>query len=716
MSIPAAPDRSENGRSFTMFRNFIDDDYWRMKRCRLYFLVLRTRLRRSCDLTAEIHSIYWLNDMERNIRMKNCKFRVFLIVVSMIWFGLSLCSAQGIQKTSKLENDPMVRFLKVYDAFAQEKELHVTTDVSAEVQFQAKKLNLSITNEMDAQASPLRAKSVTRMAMVADAQTTEWQAVQYVHEDGPDFAVYSYVDNRWSKQLIPGNRYHDMNDYRNYFKSIKQVEILSEDKSSLLFGVTIDSGLLKENLLALAVDPKGNAVTLPDWLLDGIGDLNYQATVDKKEMRITSIQMDLSEIGQTVGANLIKKGNLPAPQADVLQALVQSMKIKAVMKFSPLNKAEQLAVPLEALASATVVPAYTPNAHDPIKLGANLELSGGSASFGQRTLQGMQFAVREANQAGGILGRQVKLVIADNASDPATAADKMVELVTQGDVLAVVGSVSSSNTIAAARVAENAQIPFITPTGTNPRVTFENGQERKYTFRACFIDPYQGKIMAAFAKEKLNAKTAAIVIDNSSGYSKTVALNFKHTFLANGGTIVAQEGYLYKDVDFGSQLEAIKAAEPDMIFIPGYYPEVGLIVKQARNLGISIPILGADGWDSSRLVEIAGSQALNQTFFSNHYSSQDPAAAAFVSKFKQQFGYEPDAFQALGYDATKILLEAIKKAQSTDPVKIQQALEATEIEGVTGKIVFDRLHNPIKPGIIIEMVDGVQTFVQRITP
>ncbi len=282
----------------------------------------------------------------------------------------------------------------------------------------------------------------------------------------------------------------------------------------------------------------------------------------------------------------------------------------------------------------------------------------------------------------------------------------------------MIGAVASTNSLSAAPVAERARIAMISPTSTNPRVTVERGQVKRYVFRACFIDPYQGKIMAEFAAGSLGARTAAIITDANSDYSREISQVFRSNFAANGGKIIAQESYRQKDEDFGEQITRLQDAKPDVIFVPGYYQEVGLFIKQAREAGITVPLLGGDGWDSTALVRIAGAEALNNAYFSNHYSPQDgsPAQNRFVAGFRQEYKTAPSAIGALGYDAALLILEAIKKANSADPEKIRDALENIETEGVTGKISFDAFHNPVKPAVIIKLVDGRQTFFQRISP
>ncbi len=355
-----------------------------------------------------------------------------------------------------------------------------------------------------------------------------------------------------------------------------------------------------------------------------------------------------------------------------------------------------------------------------IKIGGNFEMTGGIANFGNQTVNGIKLAFKEANDAGGVLGKKINFVVADNKSEPSEATNAITKLITQDKVVAVLGPVSSSNVLATLQVAQDNKIPVLTATGTNPKITVDdNGKVRPYVFRSCFIDPFQGTVMANFAAKSLKAKTAAMYIDNSSDYSKGLAQFFEEGFVKNGGQIVAREAFLQKDQDFKATLTKIKAQNPDVIFIPAYYEEVGKIVKQARELGITVPLLGTDGWDDPKLVEIAGAPALNNGFFSNHYSPQDtdPNIQKFVEAYKKEYGQEPSALAALGYDAGKMIIDAIKRAGSADPAKIREALEQTKnLQVSTGIITLDASHNPVKSAVVIEMKDGKQTFKEKINP
>lgn len=357
---------------------------------------------------------------------------------------------------------------------------------------------------------------------------------------------------------------------------------------------------------------------------------------------------------------------------------------------------------------------------DTIKIGANLELSGPVASYGSSELEGIELALEEINADGGIDGKQVELVKVDNKSDAAEATNAAIKLTDQDNVLAIIGAATSGNTVAQVQVAADSQTPLITPSGTSPTVTVaENGSVNEYAFRTSFIDPFQGTVAANFAANELGVKTAAVYADNASDYAKGLAASFIEDFEAAGGTIVAQESYVAKDTDFRSTLTRISSADPEFVFIPGYYEEVGLIVKQARDLGIDVPLMGADGWDSPTIVDLAGADALNNTFIINHYSAEDPDGKAkeFADKFEEKYGKLPNSFNALGYDTVYLLKDAIERAGELDGEAIKDALASTEgLELVTGAYSVDENHHPVKSATILEFVDGVQVFNTKVNP
>ncbi|MCL5290580.1 MAG: ABC transporter substrate-binding protein [Bacillota bacterium] len=356
-----------------------------------------------------------------------------------------------------------------------------------------------------------------------------------------------------------------------------------------------------------------------------------------------------------------------------------------------------------------------------IVIGGNFELSGNVATFGTAAANGAQLYFDEVNAAGGVLNKQIKFVSLDNKSDATEAANVATRMITQDKVVAILGATTSGDTLGFIQVAADNKIPVVTSSATNPDVTVDPNtkQVREYVFRACFIDPFQGTVMANFALKDLQAKTAVIYVDNNSPYSKGLAQFFKESFTKQGGQIVGEEAFVPEDQDFKATLTKIKGMNPDVVYCPGYYEQVGKIVKQAREVGITVPFLGGDGWDSPKLPEIAGPAALNNTFFSNHYSSEqdDPNVKAFVEKYKAKFGQVPDSMAALGYDAAILVVDAIKRSGDGSPEKIKDALKATkDVQAVTGKLSFDENHNPVKGAAILEMKDGKQVYKTYVNP
>lgn len=357
---------------------------------------------------------------------------------------------------------------------------------------------------------------------------------------------------------------------------------------------------------------------------------------------------------------------------------------------------------------------------DSIKIGAIGEMTGGNASYGTSMMRGFNLAVKEINAAGGVDGKKIVLVEADTKSEPAEAANAMSKLINQDKVSFVSGIFTSSSAIAACNISETAKVPYLAVGATNPAVTVaKDGSTKPNTFRVCFIDPFQGTVGANFVTNELKAKTAAIYIDNSSDYSKGLADFFKKSFVANGGSIVAEEAYLQKDTDFKAVLTKIKATNPEIIYVPGYYEEVGKIIKQARELGITVPIVGGDGWDSPKLPEIAGAEALNNTFFTNHYSPDADSAEskAFVAAFEKEYNQKPDAPAVLGYDALKLMVDAIKRAGAADPAKVSKALAETKsFNAVTGALALNDKHDAVKSVTIIKFQDGKQAYCATVNP
>lgn len=358
---------------------------------------------------------------------------------------------------------------------------------------------------------------------------------------------------------------------------------------------------------------------------------------------------------------------------------------------------------------------------DTIKIGGLLEMTGGSASFGISGKNGIDLALKKINEKGVLGGKKLSLVVADTKSEASEATNGMQKLISQDKVVAVIGPNQSSAVIASGAINNGAKVVDITPMGTNPDVTVDpkTKQVKPYSFRTCFIDPFQGTVMASFASNELKVKKAAIYIDNTSDYAKGLAQFFKENFIKNGGQVVIEEAYLQKDTDFKSTLTKIKAAQPDFIYIPGYYQEVGLIVKQAREMGITVPMAGGDGWDSAKLPEIAGKAALENTFFSSLYSPDDTSDLnkEFVAEYKKAYNTNPDVFAALAYDSALLVAKAIEDAGSADPAKIGEAMAKIKgFKGVSGEVTFNEQHNPIKSAVIIEHKDGKQTFKTKVNP
>jgi len=381
-----------------------------------------------------------------------------------------------------------------------------------------------------------------------------------------------------------------------------------------------------------------------------------------------------------------------------------------------------LSLGMVALLSVSLVAGCGKTSNTDIKVGGNLELTGTTAAFGSAAKNAINLAFEQQNTKGGVLeGKKLTLVAADNKSDAGESTAAVTKLVTQDKVVAVIGSMTSSVTLAAVPVVTDHKIPMISPSGTNSKVTVDptSGSVRPWVFRACFIDPFQGQVGANFALTNLKAKTAAVIIDQKSDYSKGLADAFVTNFTKGNGTIAITEQYVGgSDKDFRSILTNIKAKNPDMVWLPGYYGEVGLIVKQARVLGMTMPFMGGDGWDDPELFNIGGKEAMNNTFYVDHVATDDPAMATFVTEYKAKFNSEPNAMAALGYDAANLLIKAIGDAKGTDPEKLRSAIENMKgFQGVGGEITIDpKTHNPQKSAVIKANKDGKPTFLTRVAP
>lgn len=350
----------------------------------------------------------------------------------------------------------------------------------------------------------------------------------------------------------------------------------------------------------------------------------------------------------------------------------------------------------------------------PILVGYYGDLSGRTSSFGQSTKNGVEMAADEINKAGGINGRQIQIITEDDQGEPNKAATVVTKLINQDKVVALLGEVASSNSLAAAPKAQEAKIPMISPSSTNPAVT----QVGDYIFRVCFIDPFQGEVMAKFAANNLKAKRAAILYDFNSDYSRGLYEFFKRSFTGLGGEVVAERSYTQGDRDFSGQLTAIRAANVDVIYVPGYYGEVGVIANQTKQLGIKAPLLGGDGWDAPQLWQLGGA-SLNGDYISNHYSVDDPSPAIrkFVADYEARYRVLPDALAALGYDSMKVLADAINRAGGTDSAKLRDAIAATSnFPGVTGQITIDAERNAVKPAVVLKLQDSKFVYETTIYP
>ncbi len=349
-----------------------------------------------------------------------------------------------------------------------------------------------------------------------------------------------------------------------------------------------------------------------------------------------------------------------------------------------------------------------------IKIGEVGSMTGSEATFGMSTHQGIELAIKEKNAKGGVKGKKLELITVDNQGKPEEAAIGTTKLITQDKVIAVLGEVASSRSLAMAPIAQKNKIPMISPSSTNPKVTTIGD----YIFRVCFIDPFQGEVMAKFAADTLKVKKVAILRDVKSDYSLGLSDYFKAAFVKGGGEILVDQTYSSGDVDFNSQLTSIRSKKPEAIFIPGYYTEVGLIAKQARKLGIKVPLLGGDGWDSTKLYEIGG-KALNNGYFSNHYSKDDqsPSVQTFVKNYEAAYKATPDGLAAMGYDAALVLIAAMEKTKNLTPKEIRDAIANTkDFSAVTGKISIDDKRNASKPAVVLEIKDGKFLYKSTVSP
>ena len=365
------------------------------------------------------------------------------------------------------------------------------------------------------------------------------------------------------------------------------------------------------------------------------------------------------------------------------------------------------------LAVSAILPFVGCDKNKEVVIGGVAPLTGEAATFGVSTKNGYDLAVAEWNAKGGVLGKQVKLVFADDKGDPAEGATVYTKLIEQDKACAIVGTVMSKVSLAGAPICQAAKIPMIATASTNPKVTGVGN----FVFRACFIDPFQGTVGAKFAFDDLKAKKAACLFDVGNDYTKGLSEFFKTKFTALGGEIVGFEGHATGTSDFKAQLTKVLAAKPDVLYVSDYYSDVAIIAKQARELGFKGPLVGGDGWDSPKLVEIAG-PAVEGCFFTNHYAKEDkaPIVQEFVKKYTAKYNAAPDALAALAYDAANIMLDAISRAGSTDGTAIQGALVKTDLKVVTGQVKFDSDRNPVKSAVIIELKGGQQVYKTTVAP
>ncbi len=385
---------------------------------------------------------------------------------------------------------------------------------------------------------------------------------------------------------------------------------------------------------------------------------------------------------------------------------------KSIMKKS-LN---QLVWPVATAALLGLVASgCKPAGTETIKIGEYASLTGKEATFGISSHEGTLLAIEEINAAGGVLGKQLQLLTEDTqskAGEPATVVNK---LIARDGVVGVLGEVASSRSLEAAPICQQNKIPMVSPSSTNPKVT----EVGNYIFRVCFIDPFQGTVMANFAGKSLKATRVAVFTDVKSDYSKGLAKFFKDQFVKEGGKIVAELDFNGGDKDFKAQLTAIKAANPDAVFVPGYYTDAALIAVQARQLGLNVPLLGGDGWESEKLIEI-GKDAVEGHYFSTHYHPDvgSEVSKQFVENYRKRWnGKNPDALAACGYDSALILVDAIKRAGSTDGEKIRDALAATkDFQAVTGTITINEQRDATKSAVILQVKDGKFKYLETVTP
>ena len=352
-----------------------------------------------------------------------------------------------------------------------------------------------------------------------------------------------------------------------------------------------------------------------------------------------------------------------------------------------------------------------------IKIGGNFELSGAVAAYGEAENEGVKLAVEEINKDGGIDGKKIEYVSKDNKSDNNEAASVAANLTTKDEVVAIVGPATSGATKATLPNLTKAKTPAVTPSGTDDAITVQKGKVQDYIFRSCFQDSFQGIVLAKYADENLKADKAVILGDNSSDYASGLKKAFKETYK---GEIVAEENFTAGDKDFQAMLTKIKDKDFNVIYIPGYYTEAGLIIKQAREMGIEQPIIGADGFGDEKLIETAGASNVKNVYYTGHFSTKAPATdkvEPFVAAFEKKYGKQPSSFNALAYDSVYMIKQAIEDEGKATPEAINKGLaNLKDFEGVTGKITMDKEHNPVKSAVVLGLTDGKETSAETVNP
>ena len=347
-----------------------------------------------------------------------------------------------------------------------------------------------------------------------------------------------------------------------------------------------------------------------------------------------------------------------------------------------------------------------------IKIGGSFDLTGKAAQYGIAASNGVKLAIEEYNAAGGVLEKQIEFILEDNKANQQDATNAFKKLVESDKVVAFIGSDISATTETIAHLAAEKKIPMITPTGTKKDITTIGDN----IFRACYIDPAQGELLAKFATEDLKVKKVAVLVNSESDYSIGIAEAFQELFEANGGEVVKVEKYGDSDVDFKPILTNIKNANPEVLVVPDYYEMIANIAQQAREIGITVPLIGGDGWDGVTEKTVNNPEVVEGSYFVNHYTVEDPAEIVqnFITNYKAKYNEEPNAFAALGYDAARIMIEAMKTAGSTDSAAVVTAMQNTSLECVTGDVTFDANRNPIKSVSVIRIENGQNKLYKKL--